>query len=160
MQAVGQIDALQGGGRLWVDALIVQIVDDFFDVERVALRPLDDLVEQRRRNFARFVELLRQLELDEGGGFFRRELAERDLGHLRDPRRERRTVKHEDQYGQIGEIAREMLEQFERKRVDPVDVFEQEQQRRFTERRFAAAQNSRAAARAPDRHASALRACA
>ena len=67
---------------LRVDVSIVQIVEQFFDVERIALRPLTNLSDERLREPRLFSVNLSQFERNQLLNLFRREIIQWDLGEM------------------------------------------------------------------------------
>ena len=80
VQTVGQFQPNERAGFTRINPLVVQVVQQFFQIKRIALRPLHQLRDQRGRQVTRpRWEELEQLQLDHLRDGGTREDAETDL---------------------------------------------------------------------------------
>ena len=138
VQAVGQFDLVQVGGVAGVEPTIAQIVEQFFQIERVALRARHESLHQQRwhRLAASGVQLgelgadgqlgfglgqLMELNLGEGGqGLQPRRLPVSQLG---------RAIGQHKTHGIMGQRPGQFVEQSVRNSINPMQIFNHQEER-------------------------------
>ena len=118
-----------------IDALILEVIEQFLEIERIALRAGDESFDQCLRRYQPRAEQVLQFPRDKVFGFRRGQTRQRQFSKVRQLSQPqpggkigfRRPIGEEEQHRQIDNDPGDDLEQIVRERVKPVTILQDQQ---------------------------------
>ena len=137
VQTAGQLQRLQRTGIMGIQPPVMHVVDQFFDIERIALRPRCHPFDQRRRRCtAALRKELSQLGADRQLRFGGTQFGKANLSEVRELLDTRRlglghfrgTIGQQDEHRQVGDFPGNPFQQLIGDGVNPMQILQHQQQ--------------------------------